>query len=194
MFRIGDYFYLGRWNARCDLSFHSVRVFRVHRAKASVSIYPDKNFAMRGRLGHGMPCPNVDLLIHLPAQSGIQQRSDFLHPQPAALILGRSYPKIRIKKKHTERRFESMASPSQGDLANLWAAGGQQIRSPGENADAGSDTDCPECGWQLTGKFSACPRCGADLRCVNCAYCGGKVLARHGLCPHGTAPLDKAAP
>ncbi|MFU8826852.1 MAG: double zinc ribbon domain-containing protein [Brevefilum sp.] len=78
-----------------------------------------------------------------------------------------------------------MTGSSQGELANLWAVGGAQV-----SCEGGGYRYCPECGWQLTGKFSTCPRCRADLRMVSCPYCGGRVPAQAELCPRCTAPLD----
>ena len=83
-----------------------------------------------------------------------------------------------------------------GDLANLWAVGGKQVPSTdgeGEQGDPRYRPDwevcCTECGWQLTGKFSTCPKCGADLRLKPCPYCRGTVPARADECPRCTAPL-----
>ncbi|MFN2302722.1 MAG: double zinc ribbon domain-containing protein [Anaerolineales bacterium] len=80
-----------------------------------------------------------------------------------------------------------MPKSRQGNLANLWAVGGQQSMREGENR--WHYKFCPECGWRLTGKFSRCPRCEADLRLSACPYCGGDVPKRLKRCPRCTAPL-----
>jgi len=74
-----------------------------------------------------------------------------------------------------------------GNLANLWAVGGAQ--RPGRSV--GLTDICPGCGWQLTGKFSRCPRCEADLRLKLCPYCGGEIFVSAMQCPRCTAPLDE---
>jgi len=74
-----------------------------------------------------------------------------------------------------------------GNLANLWAVGGKQ-RSKN---NIGLWDKCPTCGWFITGKFSSCPRCNADLRLYECLYCGEDIFASHMHCPHCTAPLEK---
>jgi hypothetical protein len=81
---------------------------------------------------------------------------------------------------------EIMNSGGGGNLAGLWAVGGAQ-----RSAKPLGVTDvCPSCGWQLTGKFSRCPRCGADLHLQQCPYCGGEIFACHTQCPRCSAPLD----
>jgi len=79
-----------------------------------------------------------------------------------------------------------MHEGNSGNLANLWAVGGKQHPA----SVVGLTDVCPSCGWQLTGKFSCCPRCGADLRLRQCPYCGGEVFSSHTQCPRCTAPLD----
>lgn len=82
-----------------------------------------------------------------------------------------------------------MCEDSQGSLANLWAVGGEQYK---DNAVAGFRSFykfCPKCGWQLTGKFSTCPRCGADLNTMDCPFCGGDIPTNAKNCPRCCAPL-----
>ena len=81
-----------------------------------------------------------------------------------------------------------MSGVKGGNLADLWAVGGQQ-NAP-EGMKGWHYRYCPECGWQLTGKFSRCPRCGANLRLFVCPYCGGEVPARLEHCPRCSAPLS----
>ena len=74
-----------------------------------------------------------------------------------------------------------------GNLAGLWAVGGaQQVAKPSSMM-----VKCPSCGWQLTGKFSRCPRCGADLHLQQCPYCGGEIFSSSTQCPRCTAPIDQ---
>lgn len=80
-----------------------------------------------------------------------------------------------------------MNSRGGGNLAGLWAVGGaQRVEKPSSVVDK-----CPSCGWQLTGRFSRCPRCGADLRLRTCHYCGGEIFASSDQCPRCTAPQDQ---
>ncbi len=76
-----------------------------------------------------------------------------------------------------------------GNLASLWAVGGEQHQSPGRDHDKGYYQFCPVCGWKLTGKFSTCPRCGADMRVKLCPFCGGSIPASTDHCPRCTASL-----
>ena len=79
-------------------------------------------------------------------------------------------------------------SPScQGELKNLWAVGGKQAEPAGDERKNRQYTYCPGCGWKLTGKFSTCPRCEADLRTKECLYCGGVIPADVKFCPRCTA-------
>lgn len=79
-----------------------------------------------------------------------------------------------------------MSDVKGGNLANLWAVGGkQQLQA---RANGWHYQFCPECGWRLTGKFSRCPRCVADLRISVCPYCGGEVPSRLDQCPRCSAP------
>jgi predicted amidophosphoribosyltransferase len=83
-----------------------------------------------------------------------------------------------------------MMEAHQGNLANLWAVGGNQadpIKAEGHRLYY---KFCPKCGWQLTGKFSTCPRCNADLRIKVCPYCRGEIPANKGVCPRCSAPLE----
>lgn len=77
----------------------------------------------------------------------------------------------------------------QGGLAGLWAVGGQQVSGENDQERRGYYQFCPGCGWQLTGKFSTCPKCGADLRTGVCSYCGGVIPVDFEVCPRCTAPL-----
>lgn len=82
-----------------------------------------------------------------------------------------------------------MSEGHQGDLANLWAVGGKQSDLLLSESSHFYYRYCPQCGWKLTGKFSTCPRCGADLKLKICDYCGGKVPANEDNCPRCSAPL-----
>jgi predicted amidophosphoribosyltransferase len=81
-----------------------------------------------------------------------------------------------------------MSEVKGGNLADLWAVGGQQ--NPPDANNQWRFRFCPECGWQLTGKFSHCPRCGADLRLSVCPYCGGDIPSRLEQCPRCSAPFN----
>jgi predicted amidophosphoribosyltransferase len=82
-----------------------------------------------------------------------------------------------------------MSAGQQGDLAGLWAVGGQQVSMGNAQEGGGYYQFCPGCGWQLTGKFSTCPKCGADMRLKVCPYCGGAIPVCAEVCPRCTAPL-----
>lgn len=81
-----------------------------------------------------------------------------------------------------------MTRSSQGSLANLWAVGGGQTPPNSGDSDSGYYRYCPACGWQLTGKFSTCPRCSGDLRLRCCTYCGEMVPFGEDPCPRCSAP------
>jgi predicted amidophosphoribosyltransferase len=83
-----------------------------------------------------------------------------------------------------------MSKGHQGDLANLWAVGGKQSEIIHAERERFFYRFCPQCGWQLTGKFSTCPRCSADLRIKVCPYCRGEIPANKGVCPRCSAPLE----
>ena len=83
-----------------------------------------------------------------------------------------------------------MGEDHQGNLANLWAMGGVQDNDKHSGGHSFCYDFCPDCGWQLTGKFSTCPRCGADLGFTTCPYCGGEIHRKSKHCPHCTAPLE----
>jgi predicted amidophosphoribosyltransferase len=82
-----------------------------------------------------------------------------------------------------------MTGQFQGGLANLWAVGGLQTASEDRESSGGYYRYCPGCGWRLTGKFSTCPRCKADLSRIVCPYCRGTIPAGNEQCPRCTAPL-----
>ncbi|HAF48779.1 MAG TPA: hypothetical protein DCL08_06000 [Anaerolineaceae bacterium] len=82
-----------------------------------------------------------------------------------------------------------MQQDHQGNLANLWAVGGKQTDIGNAEGNHFYYRYCPQCGWKLTGKFSTCPRCGADLRINVCPYCGGRVPASEDNCLRCSAPL-----
>jgi predicted amidophosphoribosyltransferase len=82
-----------------------------------------------------------------------------------------------------------MPEGHQCGLAGLWAVGGQQVPEGNDQERQGYYHFCPGCGWQLTGKFSTCPKCGADLRTKACPYCGGTIPVDHEVCPRCNAPL-----
>jgi RNA polymerase subunit RPABC4/transcription elongation factor Spt4 len=81
-----------------------------------------------------------------------------------------------------------MGEGLQGDLAGLWALGGSQAIKEVNASDKFFYRFCPECGWRLTGKFSTCPWCGADLSVKVCPYCKGMIPAGASICPRCTAP------
>lgn len=82
-----------------------------------------------------------------------------------------------------------MSGTFSGDLANLWAVGGKQETILSGASSGQFNQVCHGCDWQLTGKFSTCPKCGADLRLVTCTYCGEAALQKDVECAHCTAPL-----
>jgi len=83
-----------------------------------------------------------------------------------------------------------MSEGHQGDLANLWAVGGNQADLIKAEGHRFYYKFCFQCGWQMTGKFSSCPRCVADLRIRDCPYCGGEIPANVDICPRCSAPLE----
>jgi RNA polymerase subunit RPABC4/transcription elongation factor Spt4 len=89
----------------------------------------------------------------------------------------------------TEGCDQRMSEGHQGGLAGLWAVGGRQVSGENDQARHGYYQFCPGCGWQMTGKFSTCPKCGADLRTKACPYCGGAIPVDSEVCPRCTAPL-----
>ena len=80
-----------------------------------------------------------------------------------------------------------MSPRYQGELGNLWAAGGKQADFAGDERKYWYYKFCPGCGWKLTGKFSTCPRCKADLRTKKCPYCSGEIPVDVKFCPRCTA-------
>jgi len=80
-----------------------------------------------------------------------------------------------------------------GGLADLWTVGGAQEVGEGRPISDQYPPFCPQCGWKLTGKFSRCPRCGAELSLIQCPYCGGQIPASTDRCPRCTAPLEKTS-
>jgi len=87
-------------------------------------------------------------------------------------------------------RRNIMMEAHQGNLANLWAVGGKQSEIIHVERERFFYRFCPQCGWQLTGKFSTCPRCGADMSLKRCSYCEGEVPANEENCPRCSAPLE----
>jgi len=80
-----------------------------------------------------------------------------------------------------------MHSEEQGQLADLWAVGGEQSVLNEFKRYKGFFQYCPGCAWKLTGKFSTCPRCGEDLRMKICPYCRGVIPVCGENCPRCTA-------
>ena len=76
-----------------------------------------------------------------------------------------------------------MSQDYQGDLAGLWAVGGKQVAPGGAEGGQRVYRYCPDCGWQMTGRFTTCPRCGADLKTKVCPYCGGVIPVSANECP-----------
>ncbi|KOF18239.1 adenylate cyclase [Ensifer adhaerens] len=52
--------------------------------------------------------------------------------------------------------------------------------------------NCHECGCEIEGRFSFCPRCGAKQRSL-CPSCGAECLPSFAFCPNCGTPMDKPA-
>ena len=83
-----------------------------------------------------------------------------------------------------------MQQGHQGNLANLWAVGGKQAGFVNAGRNRIYYQFCHQCGWKLTGKFSTCPRCGADLGFKPCPYCGEEIPGIAKRCPRCSACLE----
>ena len=75
-------------------------------------------------------------------------------------------------------------------LAALWALGSEQVQKDGlDSQEVKNWAKCPECGWQITGEFSWCPKCGTRLSPYQCDYCRGIVPKDQQECPRCGAPV-----
>ena len=83
-----------------------------------------------------------------------------------------------------------MSKRQQSDPADLWVVGGKWEKDRSVATFRSYYEFCPQCGWWLTGRFSICPSCGADLKLKLCPYCRGMVPANEKNCHRCSAPLE----
>ena len=80
-----------------------------------------------------------------------------------------------------------MSPRYQGELGNLWAAGGKQADFAGDERKYWYYKFCPGCGWKLTVIVVMASWDTKDMLRMKCPYCSGEIPVDVKFCPRCTA-------